>query len=177
MVFLRNEHSTQMATISECRYRWLRLRDLNLWRTNYQQPLFESGTGLSWSKRFGIVQGIAYQSATSAGRQIVLWVGLGRGAVRCRSRVLTVSQLSRQAKENPVRGADFERGKFSGVRPIEIQRSSASAAEGYDHRLPLLVCPGPDSEMDHNRGILPVKHPEPSATSGGHKGRRRKIVE
>src|SRR5258708_32321250 len=39
--------------------------------------------------------------------------GFGNG--RCRSRTLTVSQLSRQAKENPVRGAGFERGKFSGA--------------------------------------------------------------
>src|SRR5882672_116292 len=38
--------------------------------------------------------------------------GFGDGG--CRSRMLTVSQLSRQAKENPVGGAGFERGKFSG---------------------------------------------------------------
>jgi hypothetical protein len=66
-------------------------------------PVFESGTGLSWSKTFGIVLGIAYQSATSAGRQIVRCVGASKSAVRCRSRMLTVSQLSPQAKQRGTR--------------------------------------------------------------------------
>src|SRR5882757_10808727 len=69
--------------------------------------------------------------------------GFGNG--RCRSRTLTVSQLSRQAKENPVRGAGFERGKFSGAhRDPALMRERR--AEGYFHRLPLIVCPEPDSE-------------------------------
>jgi hypothetical protein len=43
--------------------------------------------------------------------------------------------------------------------------------------MPLIICPEPDSEIDHNRGVLLVKHPEPSAISGRQKRRRRKIVE
>jgi hypothetical protein len=36
----------------------------------------------------------------------------------------------------------------SSRRPIEIQRSCVSVAERYSHRLPLIVCPEPDSEID-----------------------------
>jgi hypothetical protein len=112
----------------------------------------------------GILQGMAYQSATSAGRQIVLMVGLRRGAGRCRSRVLTVSQLSHQAKENPVRGADFERGKFSGGAAHRDTALMRRAAEGYYHRLPLIICPEPDSEMGYGpRDVLPLEHPGSSA--------------
>jgi hypothetical protein len=79
--------------------------------------------------------------------------GFGNG--RCRSRTLTVSQLSRQAKENPVRGAGFERGKFSGAH----RRSCASAArEGYFHRLPLLSAR--NRTQNNLRGVLPMEHPE-----------------
>jgi hypothetical protein len=78
-----------------------------------------------------------------------------KSAVRWRSRMLTVSQLSRQAKENPVRGADFERGKFAGGRGPSTHRAHAQRrAEGYYHRLPLIICPEPDSEWMMNLGIF-----------------------
>src|SRR5216684_8369721 len=46
--------------------------------------MLASSTGLSWSKRFGIVQGIAYQSAAVADGQMTLWVEQGTGqSYRC----------------------------------------------------------------------------------------------
>jgi hypothetical protein len=78
-----------------------------------------------------------------------------KSAVRWRSRMLTVSQLSRQAKENPVRGADFERGKFAGGRgPSTHSAHARRRAEGYYHRLPLIICPEPDSEWMMNLVIF-----------------------
>jgi hypothetical protein len=39
--------------------------------------MLASDKGLSWSRRFGIVHGIAYQSPIGAEGQIILWFGLG----------------------------------------------------------------------------------------------------
>jgi hypothetical protein len=45
--------------------------------------MLASATGLSWSSKFGIVQGIAYQSAAPADRQMTLQVGQGAGVRYC----------------------------------------------------------------------------------------------
>ena len=62
--------------------------------------MFSSGTGLSWSKRFGIVRGISYQNATAADRQMTLWVDQGTGQRYRQSRMC----ISRQTNPVVLRG-------------------------------------------------------------------------
>jgi hypothetical protein len=79
-------------------------------------------------------------AALASDSRITLGLELGHGAVVCHPRIKARSKRERtnlgprsipaaarkEAKENPVRGAGFERGKSRG--PIEIQRACASAA-------------------------------------------------
>jgi hypothetical protein len=75
-------------------------------------------------------------------------LGLNVRPVTCPLRVLTVSQLSRRAKENPVRGADFERGKFSGGAAHRDNSAHARAPRtNTTTGLLLIVCPEPDTEI------------------------------